>query len=253
MRRAARGTTALAVLVTAMVAVLGGVGAGSAQALSCAPPPTPEQIVSGQPREPGGTEPYVKPGGYAVVARVAAIEPWTGPTPRGHAHGGPLQAIRLEPLATFFRTAREPVTVINRGVGMWGYGFEVGSVYFVPVPPKPEAQPVGQCGAIEYIEPVAVQGTIATLLSTARVHGVPAAQVRLKSSLPASPPATSPAGPVAGSALSPAPGSDSAKDTNRAPVVVAAGGAVALLLAGGALLAARRRRPADHSGRVSQG
>lgn len=211
---------AVALALAASALLVTGVGVRSAQALSCVAPPTTEQIVTGTATV-GRSEPYLKPGDYAVVGRVTGIEVWDGPVPTGSVQE-PFQAVHITPLASFLKTVDEPITVMSHHPGNWGYNFEVGGVYFMPLPAA-EPPAIGLCEAVEKIETPRVDSTIDKLIRSAAAAGVPAARVTLRER--PSEPATT----------------DSASGIPVMGAAAAVGGA-AVLGAVGTLLATRRRR-----------
>lgn len=177
--------TAAALLVSAGLFGAGvGAGAAPASATSCVAPPRPVEVVTGGTYRDG--TPYLAPGDYAVIGRVTAVEPLAAPTATGP-FGARRFTVRVAPVAWFADTApgRLDLTLVDRG-GMYGYPFQAGRTYFIPVTQDGDLPPVSLCAPIALLPEADVDAEVTRLVAAATAKGVPAGRVPVA---PATPPA----------------------------------------------------------------
>lgn len=179
MRAAWWRTAAATLLVSAGLFGAGvGTGAGSASATMCAPPPRPVEVVTGG-SDPDGT-PYLAPGDYAVIGLVTAVELLPEPTATGPQQSwAPRYRVRMAARAYFAGPVlgeRVDLGVVD--LGMYGYPFQVGRSYFVPVKSGGELPPISLCEAVAQLTGGAVDDPYITeLIAAATAKGVPAGRV----------------------------------------------------------------------------
>ena len=196
MRAAWWRTAATTLLVSAGLFGAGvAAGAGPASATSCAQAPRPVEVVTGGTY--GDGTPYLAPGDFAVVGRVTAVEPLATPTVTD-SFGARRFTVRVVPLASFAGTApgRLDLTVADRG-GMYGYPFQAGRTYFIPVTQDGDLPPISLCAPIALLPEVGVDAEVAALIAAATAKGVPAGRVPAAPVPPATP-ATPAIAPAAG-------------------------------------------------------
>ncbi len=172
--RAVAWVTATAVATAVLVAA----GAAGAAATSCVPSPSPEQVVTGSPGYDGA--PYLEAGDYAVIGRVTAVNRLPQPTPSPSPGGiTPQYEVLVAALAYFAGPSRgRDLRFTVPDLGHFGYPFQQGRTYFIPVTDEGGLNMISLCTAVAALPDTGPTLTQETdrLIAAATAKGVPAAR-----------------------------------------------------------------------------
>lgn len=184
-RAAARAMVAASVAATVLVGV--GAGGSFASMPACVSPAPPEAIVTGTARTPAKA-PYLQAGDYAVIARVKAVNPLPATIPVPDSSGpknlngrlGPEFEVLVTALAYFAGPTLGPelrFTIYSPNI--FGYSFEPGRTYFIPVQNDGDLDIGSACSAIALLPDAgpALDQEITRLITAATAKGVAATRV----------------------------------------------------------------------------